>query len=180
MKVKVLVGVLVFLIAVNLGTIGSYVYFQLTGNNQRQGFGKLEEFPEPLPSGMELHLNRQQRHQLMSVLRNFNAESREARIQIRELEGEIFRYMQEDPVPLEKVEQNLKKMSDLHLEVTQMAVKKMIDAKQFLTPQQQRRFFISIMRERPEMPEGRRIFRSPRSPDTTDPGLFKKKKGDLP
>jgi uncharacterized membrane protein len=180
MKVKVLVGVLVFLIALNLGTIGSYVYFQLTGNNQRPGFSKLEEFPEPLPPRMELHLNRQQRHQLMSVLRNFNEESRPARIQIRELEGEVLGYMQEDPVPLEKVEQNLKKMSDLRLEVTQMAVRKMIDAKQFLTPQQQRRFFISIMRERPERPEGRRIFRSPRSSDTTDPGIFMKKKGELP
>lgn len=180
MKVKVLVGVLVFLIALNLGTIGSYVYIQLTGNNHRPGFNKLEELPEPPPHRMELHLNRQQRQQLVSVLRDFDEESRPSRIQIRELEGEVFRYMQEDSVPLEKVEQNLKKMSDLRLKVTQMAVKKMIDAKQFLTPQQQRRFFNSIMRERPEMPDGRRFFRSPRSSDTTDHRLFMKKKGDLP
>ncbi len=180
MKIKVLIGVLVFLIAINLGTIGSYIYLRLTNENRKPGNKAFGEFPDMPAERPDLRLNREQRQQLIRLLRDFNEESRETRLQIRELEKEIFQLLQENQVPMKKVEQELKKMSELRLDISQLAIKKMIDAKKFLTTQQQARFFNDIMHERPSIPERRGGFRPPGPSGRIEPKIFNKKKGELP
>ena len=58
---------------------------------------------------------------------------------------------------MEEVDQKLAEISDIRRQIMQKAIKKMIKAKSFLTPEQQEQFFNAITHLRPGMHEGRRF-----------------------
>jgi hypothetical protein len=67
---------------------------------------------------------------------------------------------------METVDQNLQELSDIRLQIMQRAIKKMINAKSFLTPEQQRHFFKAMTFSRPGIHEGGRFpGRRPPRPD---------------
>ncbi|MGD9899685.1 MAG: hypothetical protein AB7T22_11235 [Calditrichaceae bacterium] len=153
MKVKLLVGALVFLIIVNLTALGSYLYVQMTS-------------PDPFPSApsgditmphkrMEerpgARLDREQWAQLRNLLDNFQQETKELNMEINQLEVATFTLLQQIPVPEDQLLANLEKISALKLEISKVAVLKMTEAKNFLKPDQQIRFFNMIMKAGPGM-----------------------------
>jgi len=166
MKVKILIGVLLFLIAVNLATIGSYVYFRFTGpppghlfNRELRGRRPFNRGPGGPP---ELRLNRRQRQQLFKQLSEFRRETQSQRRKINRIERKTFQLIQQDLVPVDSVNANLKEISDIRLEISRHIIKKMIAAKSYLTPKQQHEFYNAIMRARAERPN--RPMSPPNSP----------------
>ncbi len=153
MKIKVLVGVLIFLIVINLATIGSYVYLKITNEpNRHMPLMPLVEGPErPLPPDRpELKLNKGQREKLINLLRSFREKTIGLRQQMRKLEDDTFVLLQKDTVSPKQVDANLQKISEIKLEISKEAVNKLIDAKKFLSPEQQKHFYNALMQIRPE------------------------------
>src|SRR3989338_9958956 len=119
MKAKILVGVLLFLIAVNIATLGTYLYQRFTdGQGQSFPFGPPEERPGP-PFGRQEHpmmqLAPEQREKMMELMSGFREETSELRQEIMKLESTTFELLQGDAVPVEKVDNNLRRLSELRL-----------------------------------------------------------------
>lgn len=152
MKVKILVGALLFLIAVNLATIGSYVYFRFSANNSRPFFNREYMMRRPFGRGPgpRLQLDRQQRQQMFKLLTEFRRETVSERRKIDSLERVTFRLMQQNPAPMDSIDANLKRITDIRFEISQQIIKKLMAAKSYLTPRQQHQFYNAIMRARAE------------------------------
>lgn len=156
MKVKILIGVLLLLIAVNLATIGSYVYLRFKAPSYPRIVNRMPMMGprfnrmrgrRPMPM---LRLNHNQRQQLFKLLHDFRQETQPERRQIHILERKTFRMMQQNPVPMDSVNENLKQISNVRYEISQKIIKKLMAAKSYLTPRQQHAFYNAIMRARVE------------------------------
>jgi Spy/CpxP family protein refolding chaperone len=145
MKVKVLIGILIFLVVINLATIGSFLYYQwqkpveITFPPLRQGMQPLHE----------LNLDRAQRHQLRNLLLEFKAETKSLNDQVRVLEEEIFAMLQEDTSEHDLIDEKLEKIAGLRLEISKKIIDKFYNTRNFLSPMQQKHFFNALMKERP-------------------------------
>jgi uncharacterized membrane protein len=149
MKTKILIGILVFLILINLATIGTYLYLRAT----RPDAGALlpgEGFPPggPLRDPMA-QLAPEQRERLGDLMRGFHEETRALHNQVRGLEETTFRLLHQDPVQNDSVDLALRRMADLRLDISRKAARRLIDAKAFLSPEQQDVLFDAIMKARP-------------------------------
>ncbi len=159
MKIKFLAGALIFLILVNLAALGSYVYFRL----------QHKPLPVPgIPPPREMHensgpgerparLSSSQQEKLKNLLDQFKDETIAFHDQIKADEDRVFEYLQKKNVPDDSVDSKLKEISELHYKIDKNITGKMIEAKKFLSADQQRLFFNSIMNEgpgRPGMPPG--------------------------
>lgn len=154
MKTKVLVGILLFLIVINLSTIGVFVYHLLRSGPKE---------PEPLPyegarppgmMGQESPMMRLQpevRERMHKLMTNFREDTRDVQQKILALEDTTVALLKIDPPPMGRVTENLKHLSDLRLLINQRAVHNLLQAKSFLTQEQQDMFFRAIMQARPQM-----------------------------
>jgi Spy/CpxP family protein refolding chaperone len=156
MKIKILIGILLVLIVINLGTIGTYLYLQLNRTKNIPRWDQSRRPPFPSDHRSEMNLNKQQRHQLRNLLQEFQRENEDIRNQIWELERTTFDLLQQENIPQNQVDLNLKQLSDYRLKLMTAAVEKMIKAKSFLNPEQQKHFFDFIMESRPAPPFGRK------------------------
>lgn len=157
MKIKLLITALILLIAINLGTLGSYLYIQFF-KTEKPSPTEMFRRPHFPPGGRpDLGLKKEQRDQLRNLLMEFIHETESLRSQVMELEQKIFLLMQQTPAPVDTVDRMLQEISDIRLQLMQRAIKKMIYAKSFLTPEQQHHFFKAMTFSRPGMHEGRRF-----------------------
>jgi Spy/CpxP family protein refolding chaperone len=151
MKIKILVGVLIFLIIVNFATIGTYVYFRITG----PPFSEFQNRPSDLRMPPPIReLGDKEREEMFKLMRDFIDETRTMRDSVRALDHELFQLFQQDPVPQETIEAKLRDIAEVKIEISKKAAARFIQAKTFLTPQQQERFFNSIMQSQPEFGPG--------------------------
>ena len=152
MKIKVLVGVLVFLIVLNLATIGTFLYMHFTrpepprvaddpGFPPRDGAHAKRPWLHRLPS--------ENREALVGMLDELRAETQDLRDRMRGLEDEAFGLMQRDLVPVERVDSLLAQISQTRLEIGRIAARKLIEAKRILPPEEERFFFEAILEARP-------------------------------
>lgn len=153
MKTKILIGILVFLIVINLATIGTYIYLKVT--HERAYTTELLPPGGRMPQGMPgndpmMQLTEEQRHKLFDLMHGFHEEARTLNARVMDIERETFKLLHETPVPQEKVDAKLKEISDIRLEISKKAARKLIEAKEFLSPEQQERFFDAIMQARQE------------------------------
>ncbi len=155
MKLKVLVGVLIILIAINLATIGSYLY-TLTkhGDRDRPDVPGPMMLPPELPNetpferpGLALmkKLNREERHQLMQLLNELRMETEELRTSIHAMEADVMEMLRQDIIPSDRVDSLLEEISEAHLQVSRKATNKLIEAKSHLSPEQQMLFYDAIL-----------------------------------
>ena len=147
MKTKLLIGILLFLIVVNLATIGTYIYITLTKPPEPffpmgppglrgEGFG---------PRGMSpMPLDEDQRAQLMEIMMDFRSETQGLHDSVMQLEREALELLKEEEPSLEAVDRKLAGIADLRLAMSRAATRKVIEAKSYLTPEQQE-FFITMM-----------------------------------
>lgn len=153
MKTKVLVGILLFLIVINLSTIGVFVYHLV-----RPGSPDVELLPpEGAPPqammrrGMRMmHLQPDAREQMMKLMTSFREEIRTYQQQIFALEDSTVALLIADPPPMSRVSENLKKLADLRLLINEKAVHNLLQAKKFLDPEEEEAFFRAIMQARPQ------------------------------
>lgn len=153
MKTKILVSVLLFLIVVNLATLGTYLYWRYSDHPMREESFPPLEGQEGMPMGGAgspmLHLAPEQREQMMELMHGFREETRDIHQAIIVLEDQTFDLLQQDIVPIEKVDANLKELSALRFEMSRKATERLIKAKAFLSPQQQRMFYGGLTHARP-------------------------------
>jgi len=143
MKIKILVGILVILIVVNLAALGSFLYMQWR-NPPLPEFPRMGQGPR-----FELNLDKSQRQQLRALLREFRTETKPLNDQIHQLEDEIFELLQEDAADPGGIEDRLKEISALRLEISNRIIAKFYETREFLSPVQQRHFYRSLMQARP-------------------------------
>ena len=151
MKVKILVGVLIFLTLVNLAMMGTFAYFRFV-------HPPFDEFRNhPMDSRMPppiLELGEKERGQMFKLMRGFIDDSRPMRDSVRLMENELFQLFQQNPVVQEKIDSKLKDIAAVKVEISQRAAKDFVQAKTFLTPQQQEHFFKAIMQSMPDFGPG--------------------------
>ncbi len=152
MKLKILVGILVFLIVLNLATIGTFLYIHFTKANPPPAFLAPRMTPEsarPMRAPRLRHLPPEHRERLVGLLEEFRVETSVVRLRMIDLESEAFDLMQLDPVPAARVDSLLREISTTRLEISRIAVRKLIEAKAVLPSEEQRVFFEAILEARP-------------------------------
>jgi len=180
MKLKVLIGFLVLLIILNLATIGTFLYVHFTRSaprhagwtGPRPGMHASSDVREGTGERMRFHAH--EREELMVLLTQFREDTKQLRDRARDLERKTFDLMQEDAVPVEKVDSLLKEISIVQYEISKEATAKLIEAKKVLSPEQQKHFFEAIHRShlmthgQPRHPRAGRIMRQGRRPHHPD------------
>ena len=156
MKPKLLIGILIVLIVLNVATISSFFY---TNSQMKQ---RDRDFPRPtappsapdaprvrrspgVPHTQAFRLSSNERHRLKDLLREFYEDTADLRLQVRELESQAFLLMELDSVPRSELDSLLAELSSVRLEMRRLAVDKLIESKEYLTPQQQKHFFRAIL-----------------------------------
>ena len=148
MKMKILVGALVFLIAINLATIGTNVYYNVFRNVEQQ----MRDFPPGAQPPLPLrNLGSKERVQLLELMKKFHDETRDLRDSARDMEREMSKIILENPVSQDKLDAKLQDIARLRMEISKKAAARFIEAKSFLAPGQQELFFGAIMQAHPGM-----------------------------
>jgi Spy/CpxP family protein refolding chaperone len=153
MKTKVLVGILLFLIVINLSTIGVFVYHLIRPGTPDPELIPPEGVPPQAMMGRGMPMMRLQpeaREQMMKLMAGFREEIRTYQQQIFALEDSTVALLIVDPPPMTRVNENLKKLADLRLLINEKAVHNLLKAKKFLGPEEQEAFFRAIMQARPQ------------------------------
>lgn len=165
MKIKLLIGALVFLIVLNLATIGSFVFLQWKGNRAitsirtpAAGMSRLRTGGRGIGRRMRLH--REERQELWRLFEEFRSETAELATRVRELEHQSFALMQRDPVPRDSLDTLLEEIAEVRLTISRKATDKLIEASVHLTPEQRRMFYASVLEAG-----------NPRAPHPGEPGL---------
>ncbi len=148
MKIKVLIGLLVLLIIVNLAALGSFIFFQ----SRSEPKGK-PPFGGP-PSGA-MDLSREQHRQLRKLMRNFMDEIRPQNEEIRQLESDILELVQQDSVDKDAINRKMQEISAIRLTLSHKAIDQFVEMKTFLSPEQQKHFFHLLMQGKPPHRPGR-------------------------
>lgn len=153
MKTKVLVGILLFLIVVNLSTIGVFVFHMLRGPMEAESMPPEGGRPMGMmtPESPMMRLQPEVRERMHKLMVSFREDTRDLQQKIFMLEDTTVALLKNDPPPMGRVSENLKQLSDLRLLINQKAVHNLIQAKSFLSPEQQDMFFRAIMQARPQM-----------------------------
>ncbi len=175
MKLKILIGVLVFLILVNLATIGSFFYFQMHRPDHPPG-GVFDGRP---PHDM-MRLGAEKRAQLRELLENFHQITRADQQQLHQSTDELFELLQSDSASTEEIDNALQSIETLRSKINHKMIETLLQAKTFLSPKEQKRFFNSMMRARPGPPERRssKFNREGRRPQMFNRGFERPPKSD--
>jgi hypothetical protein len=152
MKTKVLVGILLFLIVVNLSTIGVFVFHMLRGPREAD-LGNPEGIrPGAMmtPESPMMRLQPEVRERMHKLMVSFREDTKDLQQRIFVLEDSTVALLKNDPAPMGRISENLKQISDLRLLINQKAIHNLLQAKTFLPPEQQDMFFRAIMQARPQ------------------------------
>jgi uncharacterized membrane protein len=153
MKLKILVGLLVFLVVLNLAALGTFMVGHFSRPPRPPLHGLHGDSAERGSRGGERpwlrRLPHKERDELFNLLQEFQRETHDLRVRAHSLEGEAFGLMQRDPVPTARVDSLLAEISTARLEISRIAARKLIEAKTVLRPEQQRMFFDAILGARP-------------------------------
>jgi uncharacterized membrane protein len=174
-KLKLLAGVLLFLIVLNLATIGTFVYTQWKQEDTYRA-PRVNRFPSSgirRPGEMRA-LDPEKRRALRSLLGEFHEETRDLQDEIGRKEVEVFALLERETVPRDSLNMVLNQISDLRLEISRRATDKLIEAKIHLDPRQQRMFFRMILMSRTGHDNG--MF--DQRPDEPPRGRGRKERGD--
>ncbi len=137
MKLKLLIGVLLFLIVLNLATIGTFMYKQWKQEDTNWAPRTERRPPNRRPGEMRT-LNPEKRQVLRRLLKEFHEESGELRDEIGRKEIEVIALLERETVPRDSLNMVLEQLSELRLEISRRATDKLIEAKVHLDPRQQR------------------------------------------
>ncbi|MEJ2193892.1 MAG: periplasmic heavy metal sensor [Ignavibacteriaceae bacterium] len=152
MKIKLLVGGLVFLIIINLVTIGTFLYLQFNKSEQRFKYRPQDSLMIPPflhPDGRGKNLNKEQREKLFGMFEKFRKETKDVNEEINVLQEEIRDQLMSETFDEAELNQKMQRVADLRLDISRRAVKNIIEAKSFLTPRQIEHFVRAIMQFHP-------------------------------
>jgi uncharacterized membrane protein len=160
-KLKLLIGILLFLIALNLATIGTFLYKQWKHSAPHP---QQEKSSQIRRSERMRSLDPEKRQVLRRLLEEFHEETGDLRDEIGRMEIEAFALLEREVVPRDSLDMVLEQLSGLRLAISRRATDKLIEAKIHLDPRQQKMFFRMILMSRPGH----------------DPGMFEQRPGGPP
>jgi uncharacterized membrane protein len=152
MKIKLLVGGLVFLIIINLATIGTFLYLQFNNGEQKFKYRAQDSLMVPPflhPDSRGERLNKEQREKLFGMFEKFRNETKDVNEEIKVIQHEIQELLMSEEINEEELNAKMQKVAELRLSISRAAVKNIIEAKSFLTPEQVEHFVRAIMHFRP-------------------------------
>ena len=153
MKTKVLVGILLFLIVVNLSTIGVFVYHILLSPPKGREFPMVEGVRPPGAMGAQspmMDVKPEVMEHVHKLMAQFHDDVSSLQQQIFDLEDSTVAMLKNNPPPMDRVNENLKRVSDLRLMINQKAVHNLLAAKSLLPPEHQDMFLRAIIQARPQ------------------------------
>jgi len=147
MKIKILVGTLIFLIVINLAAIGSYTYFQITrsGENNYKRPSLREGFRRKPSRPPRMRLNPEQRRQLWKLNRQFQEQVKEYETEIDETRLQIFEELEKESFSVDDIEEKLQNIAQLKLEIEKQAIMKLRETQKYLSLEQRRLLFDSML-----------------------------------
>ena len=153
MKTKVLVGILLFLIVVNLSTIGVFVFHMLRGPKEADLISGEGGWTGGMmaPEAPMMRLQPEVRERMHKLMVSFREDTKDLQQRIVALEDTTVALLKFDPPPMGRISDNLKQISDLRLLINEKAIHNLIQAKSFLPAEQQGMFFRAIMQARPQL-----------------------------
>lgn len=139
MKLKILIGILVVLILINLGTIGTYLYYQvLRAPEEMVSPGRMG--PPPEISRWLHDLNEEQKSEIREMQQALRVEIGPLVEQVRQLRKDTFGLLMQDSIPWARVEANLLQISQLHFQIEKLTLKSLISMRDKLPPEQRGKF----------------------------------------
>ena len=138
MKIKILVGVLVFLIVLNLVTIGSYVYFRWMAPPPVPDISAMmrEHFRQHHP-----RLAPEQRQRLRDLHRKFLTETANDREAILNLRRQIFNMLVAEKLDTVLLRQKLDSINWYRQRIEEKGLRMLILSRHVLTPPQRTEFY---------------------------------------
>lgn len=154
MKPKILIGILLFLIVVNVATIGSFFYFRMQHRpplDERAPLGAL--------------LSTEKRERLHTLMRGFQEEIHPIRQELQVNEKELYQLLISESPDREMIDQKMNDISRLREEIAQKAIDRMLVAKEFMSEKEQKIFFQHLLENRMGPREfGKQRFRGKQPP----------------
>ncbi|NOX35941.1 MAG: hypothetical protein GXO78_00235 [Calditrichaeota bacterium] len=158
MKLKVIVGILVFLIAVNLATLGSYIYYRWQEQKQMNRFQELVGRDGmlhrpgrrgPIP---RIRLKPDQKQQLRHLMQNLQRQLAPDYQEMQQYQEKVFQALVADRPQLDSIQHYLKAIQDIQFRIKWATVRQLQQARSFLSEEQ----FRQLVRAAVMLPEGGR------------------------
>jgi Spy/CpxP family protein refolding chaperone len=140
-----LLYLVIFSLALNLGTIGTFVYLHYQGQAD-----KTVVAVPPVPTGPlwhKINLDKSQRQTIKSLFPGHRRKVREIRLQMAEKRRQLFDLLQNDNTPMSAIQAKVQEINALQGSLEQEMVRFMLAFKQTLTPQQ-RAVFLNRVQSR--------------------------------
>jgi len=152
MKPKLLSGVLIFSLALNLAVVGTFLFHRLNRPDfppafVRDRFFRALDIPKP------------KQDKLFSLMKSFRDETRPLQERIFENEKRLIEKVENGTSDSTEINAILDTLASLRLEQSKKAMEHFLKARTFLSPRQQKRLFGMILRMRP--PRGKWMHRPP-------------------
>ncbi|MCD4813930.1 periplasmic heavy metal sensor [bacterium] len=145
MKAKWLIILLLFSLAINGGIIGTIIYHHVLGGKQyRHQNNFLVRAVFGLKVRNKLNLSQEQNQALKQIRVNARNEISEIREELYQARNELLTALAETEVEQEQIEKHLGNISNLQDQWHEKVVENVLQAKDKLTPEQQKIFMKSI------------------------------------
>ena len=134
MRQNWLLYLVIFSLALNLGTIGTFAYLH---HQDQQEKAVVAAPPVPTrPLWHEIDLDKSQRRTLQDLFPEHRRKVREIRLQMAEKRQEFFNLIQNDATPMSAIQAKVREINALQGSLEQEMVRFMLAFKKTLTPQQ--------------------------------------------
>ncbi len=137
MKRDWLIYVVIFSLALNLGTIGTFAYLR---HQDQQEKAAMQVSPPPMPLRAlwrELNLDASQRQTLHSLFPEHRRKIDEIRRQLAQKRQELFDLIKDDATPMNAIRAKVQEISGLQGSLEEEMIRFMLAVKKNLNPQQQ-------------------------------------------
>ena len=141
MKRDWLVYVVIFSLALNLGTIGTFAYLRHQDQKEKAAAAAPASPPLPLRSlWRELNLDNSQRQTLRSLFPEHHRKVSEIRRDLAQKRQELFNLIQDDATPMSAIQAKVQEISALQGSLEEEMVRFMLAFKKNLNPEQHAAF----------------------------------------
>lgn len=144
MKVKVLSGILIFSLALNLAVLGTFIYHRIDRPDVFLPPGEAKP-----PFIKDMNLDEEQRREMFDMFRKFRKAGMEEMKDIFRIEQELFDEIMADNVDLNAVDSLNNLIAVKKSDLSAKAINNFIKTKKFLTAEQQEHFLKMLLQQRP-------------------------------
>lgn len=148
MKIKFLVGALILLVIVNLAAIGTVIMMRARRLPMPERRGIRAVAPEGELRSRRTRIPREHREELMVQLHDLQQETEPFRERIADLEGQMFETLHAEQASEAVIDSLLSEISNVQFEMSKVATRKLIEAKEILPPEHWEMFFRAMLNAR--------------------------------